>query len=153
MESAKKNLQLIDSGIEVSEQQSRHTVEEALTRARDNDHEKVAISKIIPKETGDKGLQTRDRVSKTLLINKLNYVNFQDGTLLVNFKHHKYHKTTTLLAKPQPCLGGSLDCLWTESDAFHRIQNSYDFQNHIHEYTSPVFKLCQFLYTSYANLS
>jgi hypothetical protein len=129
MESAKKNLQLIDSGIEVGDQQSQNTAEEALARTRVNKHEKIAISKVIPKEAGDKKTHAPGRVSKTLLINKLNYVNFQDGTLQINFKHRKYDQTCTLLAKPQPCLGDSLDCLWTESNAFQRIKHSYEFQN------------------------
>lgn len=129
MESAKKNLQLIDSNLEVNDQQSQDTVEEARTRTRVNEQEKIAISKIIPKEAGNKEQPSRERVSKTLLINKLNYVNFQDGTLQINFKHRKYDQSYKLSAKPQPCLGDSLECLWTDSDAFQRIQHAYEFQN------------------------
>jgi hypothetical protein len=129
MEPAKKNLQLIDSSIEISKQSTQFVTKETDAQARVNDHEKIEISKIIPRETGDKEQQAGEKVAKTLLINKLNYVNFQDGTLLVNFKHRKYQKTNTLLAKPQPCLGDSLDCLWTESVVLHHIQHSYEFQN------------------------
>jgi len=129
MESAKKNLQLIDAGFEMSDQQAQSAPKEAPANAGVGDQEKLEISKIIPKEAGDEQPQIGDQVSKTALINKLNYVNFKDGTLLINFHHRKYDKSITRLAKPQPCMGDTLDCLWLESDNFHHLQHSYEFNN------------------------
>ncbi len=62
------------------------------------------------------------------LINKLNYINFQDGTVLVNFKHFKYDHTVSHRAKPQPCLGEELKCLWIETDKISQQLSSYKFQ-------------------------
>jgi hypothetical protein len=129
MESAKKSLQLIDPNIVISDQSSQSLADESLPKARVSDQEKTELSKIIPQETGDRQQQAGNEVAKTLLINKLNYINFQDGTLLINFKHRKYDKTVTRLAKPMPCLGDTLDCVWTKSDNLSHLQNSYQFTN------------------------
>ena len=100
-----------------------------LPKAQVSDQEKIELSKIIPQETGDRQQQAGNAVAKTLLINKLNYINFQDGTLLINFKHRKYDKTVTRLAKPKPCLGDTLDCGWTKSDNLSHLKNYYQFTN------------------------
>lgn len=52
-------------------------------------------------------------ICKDKLVNKLNFINFSDRTVLVNFKHAKYDTTLSLQAKPLPCAGERLDCLWT----------------------------------------
>ena len=67
-------------------------------------------------------------IRKKYLINKLNYINFQDGTVLVNFKHAKYDHTLTRRAKPQPCLGEELKCLWDKTDKIPQQLSSYKFQ-------------------------
>ncbi len=48
------------------------------------------------------------------LINKLNYTNFQDGTILLTFKHVKYNRTISRHAKPLPCQGNRLECCWVD---------------------------------------
>jgi hypothetical protein len=68
-------------------------------------------------------------IRKKYLINKLNYINFQDGTVLVNFKHFKYDHTVSYRAKPQPCLGEELECLWVETDKISQQLSSYKFQD------------------------
>ena len=128
MESAKKNLQLIDSGLEISDETAQNATQETVAKSGVSDHEKLEISKIIPKDAGDPQPRLGDAVSKTTLINKLNYVNFKDGTLLFNFQHRKYDKTITRLAKPQPCMGDTLDCLWADTDNFHHMLQSYEFK-------------------------
>ncbi|MBW2603609.1 MAG: PilZ domain-containing protein [Deltaproteobacteria bacterium] len=67
-------------------------------------------------------------IRKKHLINKLNYINFQDGTVLVNFKHFKYDHTVSHRAKPQPCIGDELKCLWIETDKISQQLSSYKFQ-------------------------
>jgi hypothetical protein len=66
-------------------------------------------------------------ISKKHLINALNFINFQDGNILVNFRHKKYDNTLTLSANPQPCINNTLECYWTDES----IQNleSYEFTN------------------------
>jgi hypothetical protein len=60
----------------------------------------------------------RKEIRKDHLINKLNYIHFQDETILFNFKHLKYNQTLSVKAKPQPCKGDELHCIWPESEAW-----------------------------------
>jgi hypothetical protein len=68
-------------------------------------------------------------VGRRYLVNKLNYINFQDGAILVNLRHEKYGAVISLQAKPLPCGGELLDCLWTEDPGLDRLQNIYTFDN------------------------
>lgn len=54
------------------------------------------------------------KISRKLLINKLNYINFQDGSILVHFTHRRYNITKTVSAAPQPCLKNMVNCLWND---------------------------------------
>jgi len=54
------------------------------------------------------------RVKKNDLINILNYINFQNGTILVNFRNRKYGNIVSVQVWPQPCTGSILDCLWQQ---------------------------------------
>ncbi len=62
------------------------------------------------------------------LINKLNYTNFQDGTILLNFKHIKYNRIIPCHAKPLPCQDNLLECRWIESERTASSLTSYQFQ-------------------------
>ncbi len=88
-----------------------------------NSHKSVSTSAEVSVQ------KKRNAVSKNHLVNKLNYTNFQDGTILINFKHPKYNRNITLHAHPQPCLGNRLDCLWTESDGIEHKLKSYQFES------------------------
>ncbi len=53
-------------------------------------------------------------IPKRFLVNKLNFLNFQDRTILVNLIHKKYGGVLSISAKPQPCAGERLECVWNE---------------------------------------
>lgn len=76
----------------------------------------------------DDNLTGQKQINKSHLINILNYINFQAGTILVNFKHLKYNKIISLQARPQLCLENRLDCLWTEPTVEQQL-SSYQFLN------------------------
>lgn len=69
------------------------------------------------------------RVSKRYLVNRLNYLNFQDRSIQVNFKHKKYGTIISLQAKPLPCAEDRLDCLWAESPPPERLTQDYTLHN------------------------
>lgn len=69
------------------------------------------------------------KVSRKYLINALNYINFQDDTILINLKHLKYDQSVTLKIKPLPCFDDNLECVWADSSGLHRDLASYRFQN------------------------
>jgi len=68
-------------------------------------------------------------INKRKLINRLNYLNFQDGSLLVNFKHTKYSWTVSLEARPLPCDDDSLECLWVDPCEVLLKTKSYNFES------------------------
>ena len=65
---------------------------------------------------------------RSTLVNKLNYLNFQDRTILVNLIHKKYGSVLSISAKPLPCSGERLDCVWSKT-ADPWIIKSHTFQN------------------------
>ena len=71
----------------------------------------------------------RKSVTRRFIVNKLNYLNFQDRTVQVNLKHVRYDNTTTLLARPLPCRGEILDCLWTDRFERGNLLKTHAFLN------------------------
>ncbi|UFS70154.1 PilZ domain-containing protein [Geomonas sp. RF6] len=69
------------------------------------------------------------QINRQRLINRLNYVNFQDGTVLVNFKHKRYFQNVTLEAKPQPCEDDTLHCYWVDTEDIEKKLKSSNFEN------------------------
>lgn len=69
--------------------------------------------------------------SKKYLINRLNYLHFNDKTLVVNFVHGKYATTLSLQAKPLPCLDGYLECTWQETPGLEQKLQSHSYVNFI----------------------
>jgi len=67
-------------------------------------------------------------ICKEKLVNKLNFINFSDRTVLVNFKHSKYATTLSLQAKPLPCAGERLECVWSTPPAAE-ILRTHTFLN------------------------
>jgi hypothetical protein len=67
--------------------------------------------------TQDNSREGGKKISRKHLINKLNLLNFQDGSILINFIHPRFKQSYSRPAKPQPCLGDRLDCLWSDQKA------------------------------------
>ena len=66
-------------------------------------------------------------VSRSHLVNRLNYINFQDQTILVSLKHLNYDDAVFLRARPLPCAGERLDCLWDEPLGLKQLLKTYRF--------------------------
>ena len=66
-------------------------------------------------------------VGKAQLANRLNYLNFQDQTLLVHLRHACYQSTLLLRARPLPCAGERLDCVWAEAASLEQLLKTYLF--------------------------
>ncbi|KPK00587.1 MAG: hypothetical protein AMJ60_00550 [Desulfobacterales bacterium SG8_35] len=63
------------------------------------------------------------------LINSLNRINFQDGDIVLNFRHLKYDTLVSIPAKPQPCLDHYFECTWSEPIDIDNKVNHYKFEN------------------------
>ncbi|MBW2644079.1 MAG: PilZ domain-containing protein, partial [Deltaproteobacteria bacterium] len=85
------------------------------------------ISRLI--DEGTEAEHPKKEVRKKHLINRLNYINFQDDTIFINFKHVKYDRIISLKITPLPCLGDELECAWAETDKLHEQLAFYKFKN------------------------
>ena len=74
-------------------------------------------------------LEKKKSVTKRFLVNKLNYMNFQDQTIIINMKHVKYETSISINAKPLPCSGEQLECVWTDGVDVSTILTKYTFSN------------------------
>ncbi|WP_224962932.1 pilus assembly protein PilZ [Geomonas subterranea] len=70
---------------------------------------------------------TGKSVSRGHLVNRLNYINFQDQTILVSLRHLAYDDSILLRARPQPCEGERLECRWDEPASIKQILKTYRF--------------------------
>lgn len=64
-------------------------------------------------KTGD---VIRVSLTRSFLINKLNFINFSNRTVRLKFKHTRFDRTITLALKPLPCQGERLDLQWPQED-------------------------------------
>jgi len=107
----KKNVRILDTNMEVNAQEKEDIFQANEQNAEASDY------------------KTDKQLSKEYLVNKLNFTNFQDGTILINFKHKKYDLSISFHARPKPCSGNKLDCLWVEKDGMNEKLHPYKFNN------------------------
>ncbi len=129
MESAKKDLQFIETRTDVGSREKVDTLIEDSTRQKVRSWEKNDRFPIVRRQSQIEKQEAAKNIAKSELINKLNYINFQDGTVLINFNHNIYDKAITLKAIPQACMGNLVDCLWSEDKNISQIIQSYQFNN------------------------
>ncbi len=73
--------------------------------------------------------ENRKNISRKTLINQLNYVHFNDGTILIKMKHKKYDNEISLEARPRPCTKNIVECHWIQVTGLTQKLQSYKF-NH-----------------------
>jgi len=61
------------------------------------------------------------------LVNRINYLSFQNRTVLLNFEHASYGDTVRVAARPQPCEDSQLRCAWVEPPAARALSRYYVF--------------------------
>jgi len=84
-----------------------------------------------PDRSGTVGIETENskKISRTELINRLNYLNFQNSSVLLHFFHDRYDRTISLQALPKPCINNRLVCLWSNEEQFKKLPGSFRFRN------------------------
>ena len=82
---------------------------------------------IVPADTSECAPDAGKGVSRSHLVNRLNYINFQDQTILVSLRHLSYDDAIFLKARPLPCAGERLDCLWAEIPSLKQLLKTYRF--------------------------
>lgn len=66
-------------------------------------------------------------VDLSYLINKLNFINFIEGTIIAVYRHETYRHQATLALKPMPCSGPELKCRWLSPDETDNHLSGYHF--------------------------
>jgi hypothetical protein len=56
----------------------------------------------------------KKKITREVLVNQLNYLNFQSACVIVNLRHKDFGRALSLNAIPQPCSGNLLHCLWQD---------------------------------------
>ena len=129
MESAKQNLPLTDIRSKTSTRKDADTPLTVSASQKIHALGKGNLLSDLRKPSQTQNLEIEKKVDKVQLINKLNFVNFQDGTVLINLKHIQYDKEITLKATPQPCISDLVECLWVDDQNINRIIQSFKFRN------------------------
>jgi len=124
MENAKQSLKLIDMSAKVSDRKESEIPLKFSAGRKIHALENINLKSDLPKQS-----QTEKKVGKAQLINKLNFVNFQDSIVLINLKHGRYDKAISLKAAPQPCNSDLVECLWVDDKNISKIIQSYVFRN------------------------
>ena len=69
----------------------------------------------------------QSRLKLDYLINKINYINFQNGTIQVVMSHRRFERTLTAKARPLPCCDAHLKCEWLEPEKMAPLVDNYRF--------------------------
>ena len=72
---------------------------------------------------------TPQKINRQQLVNKLNYINFQDETILIKFVHKKFRHALTYPAKPQPSMGEDVLCTWMDASKLKTRLRAYEFES------------------------
>ena len=110
MDNANPKLQIIDTGSEVNGTERQHL----LTGAG-------------PAEANVEAPDANS-VKLNRLINKINFLNFQERTLLITLQHRKYGHVVSVPALPQPCQDDRLKCVWAKNNTTIKHLKYYDFK-------------------------
>jgi hypothetical protein len=68
-------------------------------------------------------------IKKKNLINKINYKNFQNESIRINFAHIKDNRIISFNASPQPCFGDRLVGLWIDRPDITSLLGAYRLDN------------------------
>jgi hypothetical protein len=129
MESAKQNLHVIDMSSQVRNRKEADIPLSISAGLKLHALGKGNLLSDLRRPSQIENQKIEKKIAQAQLINKLNFVNFQDGTILINLKHGQYDKEISLKATPQPCNSDLVDCLWVDEKNISKIIQSYQFCN------------------------
>jgi hypothetical protein len=88
LEPAKERLQLIKSFAQDEESQTTQSARRSDADTQVSSTERKVLYAVTRRSSVEAESEEAVSISKAQLINKINFINFQDRTLLLNFKHH-----------------------------------------------------------------
>ena len=116
MEPARKENTLID--LATASPAPKNRTGSPSRNKRAEQREKGASPQLVGTATAKASGTTRVALTRTFLVNKLNFINFSNRTVRLKFKHTRFDRTLTLELKPLPCQGERLDLQWPQEDRF-----------------------------------
>ncbi len=72
---------------------------------------------------------TQVTLTRSHLVNKLNFINFSNRTVRLKFKHTRFDRTITVKLKPLPCQGTRVDLRWPQEDRLVNRLRSFVFDS------------------------
>jgi hypothetical protein len=114
MEPARKKTTLIDLATASPATQNR--TDSRSRNGRADPGEKGASSQVVDTATAKTREITQVTLTRSFLVNKLNFINFSNRTVRLKFKHTRFDRKITLELKPLPCRGERLDLQWPQED-------------------------------------
>ena len=79
-----------------------------------NKHSNAQLKLVANSLPNEPQSQEWKEIRRDRLINSLNRINFHDGEIILNFKHHLYDSILSIPAIPQPCIDNHLVCNWLD---------------------------------------
>jgi hypothetical protein len=68
---------------------------------------------------------TDRKVTREQLVNRLNFINFQDDIIHAHFTHQEYERTLLVPAAPEPCLEKTLELRWLSETDVGSLLNTH----------------------------
>jgi len=89
------------------------------------------LLEIVDKKDDQVDVQLREQkkpesINLTQLVNRLNYINFNGGTLTSVFHHKNYNRSISLNTRPKACMNNELTCLWPDRENLQEEIKKYD---------------------------
>jgi hypothetical protein len=90
--------------------------------------EKRLLSDPLPQPPESHPEEAVCKVGRDLLVNRLNFVNFQEDRIQLHFVHREYDRRLLIPAFPQPCLGPDLECRWAQETDWTSLAQDHELK-------------------------
>jgi hypothetical protein len=127
MEPARKKNTLID--LATASPAPRNRIGSPSRNRRADQREKGASPQVVDTATTKTSDITQVTLTRSFLVNKLNFINFSNRTVRLKFKHTRFDRTITLKLKPLPCQGERIDLQWSQEDRLISRLKSFVFDS------------------------
>jgi len=79
-------------------------------------------------DTSEDVIRAGRRINQPYLVNALNYLNFSNKFVIVNYRHPASGGTVSYRARPSECRSGTFECQWTHPEKSVHLSSGYEFK-------------------------
>ncbi len=69
------------------------------------------------------------RIRRKDILNLINFIHFQGGSIYAQFRHGAYSETLSVRARPNPCESENLECSWVQNEFSLERMRGYGFED------------------------